>query len=31
MKALQKAGFPATLDLDRVNISVTSLEDFQLD
>jgi hypothetical protein len=31
MKALQKAGYPVTLDLDRVNISVTSLEDFRLD
>ncbi len=30
MKALQKAGYPVTLDLDRVNISVTSLEDFRL-
>ena len=31
MKALQKAGYPVTLDLDQVNISVTSLEDFRLD
>jgi hypothetical protein len=31
MKALQKAGYPATLDLDRVNITVTSLADFRLD
>ncbi len=31
MKALQKAGFPVTLDLQKVNITVTSLEDFRLD
>jgi len=30
MKALQKAGHPATLDLERVNITVTSLEEFRL-
>ncbi len=29
MKALQDAGYPSTLDLDRVNISVTSLEAFR--
>jgi uncharacterized protein (DUF362 family) len=31
MKALQAAGFPVTLDLDRVNITVSSLESFRLD
>ena len=31
LKALQEAGYPCTLDLDRVNITVTSLEGFQLD
>jgi hypothetical protein len=31
MKALQDAGYASTLDLDRVNITVTSLEDFQLE
>jgi len=31
MKALQQAGYPVTLDLDRVNISVTSLEEFRLE
>jgi hypothetical protein len=31
MKALQKGGYPVTLDLSRVNISVTSLQDFRLE
>ncbi len=31
MKALLKGGYPVTLDLDRVNISVSTLEDFRLD
>jgi len=31
MEALQRAGYPVTLDLDRVNITVTSLEDFRLE
>jgi len=30
MAELQKAGCPSTLDLDTVNISVTSMEDFRL-
>ena len=31
MKALQSAGYPVTLDLDEVNITVTALESFRLD
>jgi hypothetical protein len=31
MKALQDAGYAATLDLDRINITVTSLEEFRLE
>jgi hypothetical protein len=31
MKALQDAGYPATLDLDRINITVSSLEEFRLE
>jgi hypothetical protein len=31
MEALQEAGYPVTLDLKRINISVTSLEDFRLE
>ena len=30
MKALQRAGYPVTLDLEKVNITVTSLEGFRL-
>jgi hypothetical protein len=31
MKALQVAGFPSTLDLSKINITVGSLEDFKLE
>ncbi len=31
LQALQKAGYPVTLDLERVNVVVSSLEDFRLE
>ena len=31
MKELQAAGHPVTLDLEKVNISVTSTESFELE
>ena len=30
MKALQRAGYPVTLDLEKVNVTVTSLEGFRV-
>ena len=31
MKALQDAGYPSTLDLSKINITVSSLEDFKVE
>jgi len=31
MKELQRAGYPSTIDMDRVNITVSSLEELRQD